>query len=106
MLPAAGTQTEEAVSISVETMDREADDWCMACADDRRSHHISPERATFRVVADPVSIERDGGAIYLCPRHALLLWNALGAMLMMREPRLLKMGHGPEFTKAGKELIQ
>lgn len=94
------------MSISVERMNRDADDWCMACADDRRSTHITPERAEFRVVADPVSIKRDGGALHLRPRHALLLWNALGAMLMMREPRLLKMGRGPEFTKAGKELTK
>jgi hypothetical protein len=92
------------VSICVETMDRNEDAWCMACADDRRSHHITPERAELRVVADPVSLQRDGGVLRLCPRHALLLWNALGAMLMMREPHLLKRGRGPEFTKAGKEL--
>lgn len=94
------------MSISVETEGIDSDDWCMACADDRRSTHIQPERAELRVVADPVSNTREGGVIYVCPRHALLLWNALGAMLMMREPRLLKMGRGPEASKAGKELIK
>lgn len=94
------------MSISVESTGPNEDDWCMACADDRRSTHIDPNRAELRVIADPVSIEREGGAICLCPKHALLLWNALGAMLMMHDPRLLKTGRGPEFTKAGKELTK
>lgn len=94
------------MSISVESMGQDEDDWCMACADDGRSRHIDPNRAELRVVADPISTEREGGVIHLCPKHALLLWNALGAMLMMRDPHLLKIGRGPEATKAGKELIK
>jgi len=91
------------MAIGVESADRDVHHWCMACAE---GESYKPGRAEFRVVADPVSAVREGAAIELCPRHALLLWNALGAMLMMREPKLLRMGHGPQISKAGATAIK
>lgn len=92
------------MSITVTTDGLDDTDECMAC---KRQHGCDGDRAELRLVADPENHDREGAQLVLCPAHALRMWNALGAMLMMREPALIKCVRtgAAEMTKAGKALL-
>jgi hypothetical protein len=82
-------------------------DRCHACASESSQQPSPPE---FRLSADPEERYRDGSTMQLCPAHAIRMWNALGAMLMMHDPPLLRaVGSGPQrgvtASSAGKRLL-
>lgn len=82
------------MSVTVETTTEER---CVGCTDD-------PTKASHRLSAS--GRHGAGGAIPLCPAHAIRMWNALGAMLMMHDPPLLKtVGGGALPNAAGKKLL-
>lgn len=87
------------MSISVESDYRTRFESCRGCKYDRHTAMDTREIAVF-------ALSDSDSTLYLCPAHALFLWNALGAMLMMHEPPLLKRGSGPEVTEVGKEMIK